>query len=291
MQPHSNVSSASIQPEAFQSVTARRILGFWLLFQIIGGFIGGLIGDTSIELAENASAYDPVWSLIGGYIGWALFLQWVLMYLKRQRISVSRMIGPMALTRRDLWQAIGVAIGCLIFSMGTGILMFSVLSQISPDLLERIEEMAFSQASTMPFLYNLLLTGLLVVVAPTLEEFLFRGLLLHRWTFKWSLVSSIIVSSLLFGFAHINPVGLSLFGVMMALLYLKTRQLTAPVLAHAVNNAIVAVSIWLPQTNPSTLPSESIAMGFFCLALSLPLLTWLACSLWTQRAATLPYDG
>ncbi|MEB3213521.1 MAG: type II CAAX endopeptidase family protein [Leptolyngbyaceae bacterium] len=291
MQSNPDTSGAPLSPETFHSVKARHLIGFWFLFQIIGGIIGGILGLTVQTLTQEIGAYDPIWTLIGGYLGWGLFLKWALSYLKKHDISVAKIIGSFDLTSRDIWQSTLVAVGCLTFSMGAGILMFNLLDQLAPQVSEAMQDMMLIQTSEVPFLQNLLLTGLLVAIAPTLEEFLFRGLLLHRWAFKWNLVRALIISSLLFGFAHINPVGLTLFGVMMSLLYLKTNKLAAPVLAHGINNGIVAIFVWVPQSDPSPASNGTFATGIFCLVLALPLLSWLAYSLWTQRKAVLPYES
>jgi membrane protease YdiL (CAAX protease family) len=276
-------------PDDFKAIKARYLIGSWFLAQIAGGMVSGLLGFSISELTDAITINDPLWTLMGGYLGWAIFLQWVRSYLTSNDISVSSIIGSTRLTQRDMWQAVGVAIGCLVFSMGAGILTFSFLEQLFPQFSDVFQEMMVIQPSAVPWLQNILLTGLLVIVAPTLEEFFFRGLLLHRWAVKWNVARSVIVSSILFGFAHVNPIGLSLFGVMMSLLYLKTNRLVSPVLAHAVNNGIVAIFVWFPQAEPAPTSTESITTGIFCIAIALPFLGWHAYSLWTKRTATLPY--
>jgi membrane protease YdiL (CAAX protease family) len=81
-------------------------------------------------------------------------------------------------------------------------------------------------------------TLIIVVVAPVMEEVLFRGVLLHRWAHRWGLRAGIILTSLAFGILHVEPIGHFLFGVVLCTLYLTTGSLWAPIAAHALNNAL-----------------------------------------------------
>ncbi len=280
-------STDSSQP--FERVKARLFFGRFLLFQFVGGLILVILAAI-VQSSSGVSAEDPIWLLMGLYVGWAVFLGWVLSYLRKCNLPVSQVIGSTRLSGRDIRDAVLVAIACLVFSTGAGLLMFGLLAVLLPEFADQLlESSSLAQPSSFPFLQKLLTTGLLVVVAPTLEELLFRGLLLHRWALKWNLIRAIVVGSILFGILHINPIGLTVFGVMMVLLYLKTCKLVVPILAHAINNGFVALALWLPQTEPPDASFSHLYAGLFCLCLSLPLLAWLAYKLWNSRTVDLPY--
>lgn len=93
----------------------------------------------------------------------------------------------------------------------------------------------------LPILPNLLSALSLIVFAPVLEEILFRGFLLHRLAKRWGLWGGILTSSALFGAAHPDTLGAAIFGIGMALLYLRTQSLVVPITAHAIYNG----GIWL----------------------------------------------
>ncbi|HKQ49399.1 MAG TPA: CPBP family intramembrane glutamic endopeptidase [Phycisphaerae bacterium] len=86
------------------------------------------------------------------------------------------------------------------------------------------------------------------VLAPTLEEFFFRGLLqpaLIRWTNRpWA---AILIAGTAFGLFHYPLIhtipALAVFGVFLGYLYAKTRSLTLVILLHAVFNA--KTLLWL----------------------------------------------
>ncbi len=80
-----------------------------------------------------------------------------------------------------------------------------------------------------------------IVLAPLAEEILFRGIA-YKWLHDcgWPRFA-LVASSLLFGAVHVNLMTLlplTIFGGVLALLYKRTGLLIAPVIAHAVFNAI-----------------------------------------------------
>lgn len=65
-----------------------------------------------------------------------------------------------------------------------------------PSLVEAaLQDSLFLGANdtAIPWLYNLLMFGILVVAAPISEGFIFRGFLLHRWGSRWNLKTAVIL--------------------------------------------------------------------------------------------------
>ena len=86
-----------------------------------------------------------------------------------------------------------------------------------------------------------------VVMAPFIEETFFRGFILGGLNRVWWVIPSVIVSAALFSAMHLNlyvAIPFALFGLILAALYLRTRHLTAPALAHAGWNLGVSV-LWI----------------------------------------------
>ncbi|MGH4118010.1 CPBP family intramembrane glutamic endopeptidase [Clostridium sp.] len=79
------------------------------------------------------------------------------------------------------------------------------------------------------------------IVAPIIEEILFRGIILRGLLMKYSVKKSIIVSALLFAIIHMNPwqfLGAFSAGILLGWLYLKTRSIVPCILGHALNNSL-----------------------------------------------------
>jgi len=130
---------------------------------------------------------------------------------------------------------------CVAALMVNAVVMQMVKAPVTPHpLLEAIEETpdprAFAFAGLMA-----------VVIAPLAEEFLYRGLLLMTLLRHVGIVAALVVSSTVFAFAHFTAEPqalLPLFFLGMALGYIayRTRSLVAPIIAHAVFNALMLVA-------------------------------------------------
>ncbi len=77
-----------------------------------------------------------------------------------------------------------------------------------------------------------------VVVAPVVEELLFRGALFRRWRLRFGPVAAALASSVVFGSLHSTPIDNAVRGLVMVLLYVRTKSLWAPIAAHAITNGI-----------------------------------------------------
>ena len=86
---------------------------------------------------------------------------------------------------------------------------------------------------------NVLTMISMVVLAPIVEEYLFRGILLTRWSKKWGTPTAIVVSSAIFAVLHVEIIGHMFFAYVMAVVYIETKSLWTPILLHAINNGIV----------------------------------------------------
>ena len=86
------------------------------------------------------------------------------------------------------------------------------------------------------------------VIVPIAEEFAFRGYIqphlecfFEQNGFKYaSVIASLGISALLFGYVHSNMLAGSVAGLFFGLAYLQRRQLMDAVIAHAVTNALLA---------------------------------------------------
>lgn len=182
----------------------------------------------------------------------------------------------------------------VVLSIGTTLLMIYLISWLAPELAESMlhslgEE---DRETAWPQMYQGLRWLSIGVVAPITEEWLFRGILLHRWGLKWGLSRGLLASSGVFGLLHPNPVGLTVFGLVMGLFYLQTRSLTLPVLAHALNNllALALGSLGGGRMEPADpVGAFHLYFGLFCLGIAGFILVPFVRFHWPERGACLPY--
>lgn len=86
------------------------------------------------------------------------------------------------------------------------------------------------------------------IAAPLFEEFLFRGFLLPSLTRYLSVWGAIITSSLLFAAAHLSLseiLPLTVLGVVLGVVYTRSRNLLAPMLVHSLWNSGTLVSLFI----------------------------------------------
>ena len=85
---------------------------------------------------------------------------------------------------------------------------------------------------------------------PFLEELGFRGWLLHKLAKRWTVKTSIITSSILFAVIHTQDIiGSFIFGIVMCLIFIKSRTLFAPSISHVVYNLSLVVYSYLDYNN------------------------------------------
>ena len=87
-----------------------------------------------------------------------------------------------------------------------------------------------------------------LVAAPLFEEFIFRGLIFGGLRRSFGLWPAALASAALFAIVHpaISIAPVFVLGLCAALVYERTRSLLAPMLAHAVYNAVaIAAQVWL----------------------------------------------
>jgi membrane protease YdiL (CAAX protease family) len=222
---------------------------------------------------------------------------WILRRYRQRRIHVQLLVGVWPSEIR--WRmVIGLWILLFMFSLGAFQVSFALLSYIFPETVQlALQDSIFlgKNDTAIPWLYNLLMFGILVIAAPILEEFLFRAFLLHRWATRWNLPTAVVLSSFLFGILHSNIIGLTVFGFAMALLYLRSRSLGLVIVIHSMNNAIAAsLEIITRLTGTAHVPSlqefrSSMVLGLLLLIVSTPLLIQFFQRNWSATQTELPY--
>ncbi|MBE9158678.1 CPBP family intramembrane metalloprotease [Nodosilinea sp. LEGE 06152] len=221
----------------------------------------------------------------------------ILLATRRLPLRLAALLGPVP--RHLAWvQLLWLVVGVFLFSLGAFQVSYLGLSLVAPGLVETTLSQSLllsSDQATAPGLYNALMLFSVVVVAPITEEFIFRGVLLHRWGVKWGVRPAIVLTSVLFGVLHSNLIGLFVFGVVMSLLYLSTRSLLVPMAAHAINNAIASGVDFL-ATQPTANAIDTLAefqaswwLGVLCLLVSAPWVLRYVAYHWPEPQAPLPY--
>lgn len=90
------------------------------------------------------------------------------------------------------------------------------------------------------------------IVGPILEEIVFRKIIFGTLNKRFSFFFSAVISSIIFGLAHLEPVHLILYSAMgftFAFLYYKTKRIMVSIIAHVMMNTIVVIGQILYREN------------------------------------------
>jgi len=181
------------------------------------------------------------WDLTYYYVTFAVLLIWIVALGRYLDFRREVFWGSFPKVDDALW-FVKLFLAVWIVSAAINFLTFYPLGLAYPDYvsfwLYELPPVVYSDSEGFPLLPNALSFVSLVVLAPIVEEITFRGYLLHRWGHKYSLWTGITLSSVLFGIMHPDVLAAIFFGVVMCLVYLRTRSLYGPMLLHAAWNAV-----------------------------------------------------
>lgn len=140
---------------------------------------------------------------------------------------------------------------------------FNLLVEFVPGVSDLLYSTIITVKSTI--LFDIFTT---VIVAPIAEELIFRGVLLNRLTKYLNLPLAILISSIVFGALH-NPgsiISAFVFGLCMAIMYIKSQNILLPIFAHFLNNLIAEI-LYYGDPNDLIFTNPLIIVGFSILAL------------------------
>jgi len=145
------------------------------------------------------------------------------------------------------WWILSVVLvpGFVLVSFAWSALLVALGQDVRPQLLiSQISEEPTSLAAVLAIVYGAL-------VAPFIEELVFRGLLLVPIADRAGPGIAVLMTSLLFGLMHLtDPLSvppLVLFGALLAVLRLRSGSLGPPTLLHVGNNVLAfSLALWAP---------------------------------------------
>jgi membrane protease YdiL (CAAX protease family) len=93
------------------------------------------------------------------------------------------------------------------------------------------------------------------IIAPIIEEMIFRGIIMHGLMRNYSAFTAVSVSALMFALFHLNPwqfPATFILGLLLGILMYRTRNIILCILGHAINNGLVLFSIYYFDTVQKT---------------------------------------
>ena len=208
-----------------------------------------LLGESMVDeeaVAALLSADAVTLSLISGLITMAIVLAFYL--IRRKKLSEALMLRPVPAP--TLLTAASLAPGLYL-------VVTVALAMLPEAWLESYEEASEGVASGT-------LVGVIAVavVAPIVEEFIFRGLVMNRLSRVMPGWLAVVLSAAVFGLCHGHPVWFAyafVLGAVFAFVDLRAGSIWPSILGHVAFNAIGQVFSFIPETEEGT--ELIIAMG------------------------------
>lgn len=211
----------------------------WItMFAILGIFIGAmLVGGALQHILEK---------IVGGNIdkGFSNFLTYIVVFGITIGFAVWLLLARG--TERPIFRFVSKR------PDPTTILWGFVLIVVTSVVIEPLIEIFSSD--NVDLLHDIVRTGgwamlTTLVMAPILEEVLFRGIIQEVITREYGRIWGILFASFLFGLAHMpvyqQAVNAFFVGIILGYIYYKTDSLIPVIIIHALNNAIAYIMMTL----------------------------------------------
>ncbi len=276
----------------FEALRTRTLIP-WM---ILGGallFAALLLASLVTPLNTDDPATGQVAFMLSGY---GVLLAWIVWACRSSGIGLRRLVGR--LPARHNWLAtLSLLAVTMAFSIGSWQVFARGLALAAPGVLEFLLE-ALEGVPDPPLAYKVAMVIVVAILAPVVEEVLFRGILLNRWAVKWGVGTSVAATSIAFGLLHGNPVGITMVGLVAAVLYLRTGSLVVPIAFHAANNLVATIPEFvMGPMEPMDVAAEIEEIreaGLWGVAVvtgTLPVLAWYVRRYWPGRGAEIPYPA
>ena len=157
--------------------------------------------------------------------------------LKQSKVNYQHIIG--SFKKIDFRLPILLAVLNYLFASSSSSIILYNLTFIFPNYaLNQINKVY----ATTPLDYIFFAIAALIF-APIMEELFYRGIIFQKLAITKDPIKALAISASLFTLVHFRSDVISLFviGVTTAILYLKTKQIIAPIICHFVYNLIVMI--------------------------------------------------
>jgi uncharacterized protein len=227
-----------VGPPLVRSTSPRPLFGLGLAIAALAMYsVGQLVPLLVLSVSGSERTLENAFALIAA-LGQVVGIGMVLGLLRVRRIPIRVIVGVTRPMRRLVLLGLGVGLASVVVNALLG--AFVVLITGTQDAPEQaLFGDALAGGSRM--LLAVVAAGIL---APLVEEVLFRGLLYRALRRRQSVALAALLSSLAFAVIHTEIVvsqplaliNLTLLAVLWAILYERTGSLVVPIVAHSVFN-------------------------------------------------------
>ena len=215
----------------------------------------------------TASKIEKFWETSGGYLLQSLYMNlafvgifiWYFKYMKKQDV----LNKPNKSTLK--YFAVCLVVGIISMFLLSGTLNYFNLILDKLKLSPANPNIPLN--STLDYILCLIS---LAVIPAVCEELLFRGVFINCLKHKGQ-IFAIVASSIMFSIFHFSLLQLIYpicFGLILGIIYLRTRNIIFPIIIHFINNAL-SLTIQYFSTNSSAFSHSEFMLGYTIITFAL----------------------
>lgn len=208
--------------------------GVLFLVALVGGLLLGVTHILDPGIERELARFIPVATTLVGYAIFVLVVFAIAIWIRRGSYA------DLGFRKFNVLSAIGQAVLWLIITRILTAVYLAIIIRLGfkqpVDQAEKIIRL-FGKG----FLGLFLAVLVAVVVAPLVEELLFRGLVYPPFRRTMGRYWAIFINGIIFGVVHLDLylfVPLAIIGFALAWLYERSRSLGPPIALHALNNLV-----------------------------------------------------
>jgi uncharacterized protein len=231
-----------VTPAIDLRVAAAVWLFTWFAGQLLGAVILSVVGAQGNVGAEQRPIGVLALALIASWTAYGAGLWWA-----------SHTAGTKDLRQDYRWAWSGSDLVAVPIGVAAQLVIvpgvYWPLKQIWPEVFssEQLEQNARRLVDSASGISMVVLVLLVVVGAPLIEEFVYRGLLQRSIATRVSAPLALLLASAFFALIHFRPVeypGLFVAGVIFGACFMVTQRLGTAIVAHAAFNLAGLVQVW-----------------------------------------------
>ena len=164
----------------------------------------------------------------------------VALVLRKYRLGWDRL----GWRRTNLWRSLIYMVGMVVvFLIASNLLLLLIQALVPAFKANQPQENDFITAAAA---HRWLSLFALVILPPILEETIFRGFLFPALATRWGVVWGAIISSAIFGLAHMQA-NISIYtfmlGLLLCFMYVRLRSIVPGIVLHMLNNLLAYLAL------------------------------------------------
>ncbi len=219
-----------------------------LLAVPLSAFVGEVLGGSNAEK-----------SFIGRFLPFVLGAALIIAFPILRRRVLHELSRPIPRERRAEVALVAFGKICLAFAFAGGLALSYWLTEGNAALEHHMKglpaDTQMAQALSGPGLLTSILIG--AIVAPVVEEILFRGFLFRAWERRWGWIPAMVLTSTLFGLYHPHFWAAFTGSIVFVCVFRRTGSLWASIVVHSSFNLM----LWYPLAGRFVFPSAERAVG------------------------------